>query len=61
MKVDTLIMAACGTSHYATRYGEYLMNRLECFDYVDCKIASEITEDDLRFSDPKSAMILCVS
>ena len=61
MQVDNLILAACGTSHYATRYAEHLIKQLGCFDYVDCKIASEITEDDLKFTNPKSAALLSVS
>ena len=60
-QVDHLIMAACGTSHYATRYAQHLMKQLGCFDYVVCKIASEITEDDLRFKNPHSAAFLSVS
>lgn len=43
MKVESLILAACGTSHYATRYMEVLLKKLGCFNYVECKIASEIT------------------
>jgi glucosamine--fructose-6-phosphate aminotransferase (isomerizing) len=61
MEVDNLIMAACGTSHYATRYAEHIMNKLGCFDYVECKIASEITEDDLRFKNPRQSCMICVS
>ena len=47
--VENLILAACGTSHFATKYVEVLIRKLGCFDYVDCKIASEITEQDLLF------------
>ena len=43
MKVENLILAACGTSHYATKYVEILLRKLGCFNYVECKIASEIT------------------
>ena len=49
MKVESLILAACGTSHYATRYCEVLLRKLGCFNYVECNIASEITEHDLKF------------
>jgi glucosamine--fructose-6-phosphate aminotransferase (isomerizing) len=41
-KIDSLIIAACGTSHYAGKYGEYLMRELGCFKYVESIIASEI-------------------
>lgn len=51
-QIDSLILAACGTSHYATVYAECLMKQLGCFDYIRCIRASEITEDDLRFKDP---------
>ena len=61
MEVENLVMAACGTSHYATRYAEHIMNKLGCFEFVECKIASEITADDLRFKNPRQAAILCVS
>jgi glucosamine--fructose-6-phosphate aminotransferase (isomerizing) len=43
MKVESLILAACGTSHFATKYMEVLLKKLGCFNYVECKIASEIT------------------
>ena len=61
MEVENLIMAACGTSHYATKYAEHVMRKLGCFDYIECKIASEISEDDMRFKNPKQAALLCVS
>ena len=60
--VDSLVMAACGTSHFATKYVAILMRNLQCFEYVECKRASEITRQDLQgFKDPKRAAILCVS
>ena len=43
LKVESLILAACGTSHYATKYIEILLRKLGCFSYIECKIASEIT------------------
>ena len=46
MEVDSLIMAACGTSHYATKYAEHIMNKLGCFSFIECKIASELTAED---------------
>ena len=61
MEVENLIMAACGTSHYATKYAEHIMKKLSCFEYVECKIASEITADDLRFKNPRQACVICVS
>jgi glucosamine--fructose-6-phosphate aminotransferase (isomerizing) len=60
-QIDHLVMAACGTSHYATVYAELLMKSLGCFDYIRCIKASEITEDDLRFKNPQSAGFLSVS
>lgn len=60
-KVDCLILAACGTSHYATKYVEVLLRKLACFTYVECKIASEITSADLHFKNPETACMLCVS
>jgi len=33
-KIDNMIIAACGTSHLAGKYGEYLMRELGCFKYV---------------------------
>ena len=54
-------MAACGTSHFATKYVEVLIRKLGCFDFVDCKIASEITEQDLLFKQPERTALLCVS
>lgn len=49
-QVDNLIIAACGTSHLAGKYGEHLMKELGCFKYVESLIASEINDRDL----PKS-------
>jgi glucosamine--fructose-6-phosphate aminotransferase (isomerizing) len=46
MKIDNLIIAACGTSYLAGKYGEYLMRELGCFKYVESKFASEIYERD---------------
>ena len=43
MKIESLILAACGTSHYATKYMEVILHKLGCFQFVECKIASEIT------------------
>ena len=40
--IDSLIIAACGTSHLAGKYGEYMMRQLGCFKYVESLIASEI-------------------
>lgn len=61
MQVDNLILAACGTSHYATKYVEVLLRKLGSFDYVECKIASEITEQDFMFKQPEKAALLSVS
>lgn len=46
MKIDNLIIAACGTSYLAGKYGEYLMRELGCFKYVNSMFASEINERD---------------
>ena len=47
MQVDSLILAACGTSHLATKYVAALMRQLQCFEFIECKNASEITRQDL--------------
>ena len=49
-QIDNLIIAACGTSYLAGRYGETLMRELGCFKYVQTLIASEITERDMPLS-----------
>lgn len=41
--VENVILAACGTSHFATKYVEILMRELKCFQFIECKNASEIT------------------
>jgi glutamine---fructose-6-phosphate transaminase (isomerizing) len=46
VQIDNLIIAACGTSNNAGRYGEYLMRELGCFKFVQSIIASEIYERD---------------
>ena len=60
-QIESLVLAACGTSHYATVYAELLMKNLNCFEYIRCIKASEITEDDLRFKNPQTAGFLSVS
>ena len=40
--IDNLVIAACGTSFYASQYAEFLMREMETFQYVEAKIASEI-------------------
>jgi len=49
-KVDNMIIAACGTSHYASKYGEYLMREMGCFKYVEALVASEINPRDFSKS-----------
>jgi glucosamine--fructose-6-phosphate aminotransferase (isomerizing) len=45
-EIESLIIAACGTSLNAGKYGEYLMRELGCFKYVESIVASEIFERD---------------
>ncbi len=45
--IENLIIGACGTSFYAGQYAEYLMREMQCFEFVQAKIASEITQGDL--------------
>ena len=45
-----MIIAACGTSHKAGKYGEYLMRDLGCFNSINTINASEIKSRDF----PKS-------
>lgn len=42
MQVEHLILAACGSSHLASRYGAYLMKKMDTFTTVKALIASEI-------------------
>lgn len=42
INIDNLLIAACGTSYYASLYGSYLMRDFGCFQMIDIKIASEI-------------------
>jgi len=46
INIDNLLIAACGTSHLAGKYGEYLMKQLGCFKTVNSLLASEINERD---------------
>jgi glucosamine--fructose-6-phosphate aminotransferase (isomerizing) len=41
-RVDSLIIAACGTSLLAGLYGEAIMKELGCFKFVNCISAGEI-------------------
>lgn len=45
--IDHLVVAACGTSFYASQYMEYLAREMQVFCYIEAKIASEITQADL--------------
>ena len=45
-EIDYLIIAACGTSHLAGKYGEWIMKEFGCFKYVQSIIASEIKSRD---------------
>ena len=46
IKIDNLLIAACGTSHLAGKYGEHLMKQLGCFKTVNSLLASEINYRD---------------
>jgi glucosamine--fructose-6-phosphate aminotransferase (isomerizing) len=46
VKIDSLLIAACGTSYLAGKYAECLMRDLGCFKYVQALIASEINYRD---------------
>lgn len=46
--IENLIIGACGTSFYAGQYAEYLLREMQCFEFVQAKIASEITQGDLN-------------
>jgi glutamine---fructose-6-phosphate transaminase (isomerizing) len=45
--IENLIIGACGTSFYAGQYCEYLLREMQVFEFVQAKIASEITSNDL--------------
>lgn len=42
INIENIIVAACGTSYYASLYGSYLMREFGCFQTIDVRIASEI-------------------
>lgn len=56
--IENLLIAACGTSYYASLYGSYLMREFGCFQMIDVKIASEIQTKDFP---KRNAGLLCVS
>jgi glutamine---fructose-6-phosphate transaminase (isomerizing) len=56
--IENLLIAACGTSYYASLYGSYLMREFGCFQMIDVKIASEIQTKDFPKRD---GGLLCVS
>jgi glucosamine--fructose-6-phosphate aminotransferase (isomerizing) len=45
-KINHLIIAACGTSLFAARFGAKLMRSLKCFDTVQVIDAAELEQDD---------------
>ena len=48
LQIENLVIAACGTSYYASQYMEYLLRKLGVFTYVESKMASEIVKADLK-------------
>jgi glucosamine--fructose-6-phosphate aminotransferase (isomerizing) len=48
IRIENMVLAACGTSYYAAQYAEYLMREMEIFQYVEAKMASEILPQDLQ-------------
>jgi glucosamine--fructose-6-phosphate aminotransferase (isomerizing) len=44
-KIKNLVIAACGTSHFASRYGACLMRHLNSFETVQCIDAAELNQD----------------
>lgn len=59
-KVRHMLLAGCGTSLYAAKFGEKLMKELECFDTVTTMDAAETEEKDwpMRKDLQSSAMIV---
>lgn len=45
MQITNLVIAACGTSHFASTYGAQLMRSLNSFETVQCIDAAELTPD----------------
>jgi len=58
INIENLVIAACGTSYYASHYGSQLMREFGCFSVIDVMIASEIQPKDFPH---KNAGLLCVS
>jgi glutamine---fructose-6-phosphate transaminase (isomerizing) len=58
INIENLLIAACGTSYYASNYGSQLMREFGCFQTVEVKIASEIFSSDFP---QKNGGLLCVS
>lgn len=58
INIENLMIAACGTSYYASNYGSYLMREFGCFQMIEVKIASEIQEKDFP---KRNGGLLCVS
>jgi len=46
LQIESLIIAACGTSFLAGKYVEIMLRKLNCFNYVEAKTASEIEAHD---------------
>jgi glutamine---fructose-6-phosphate transaminase (isomerizing) len=56
--IENLVIAACGTSLYAGKYGSLLMKKLHVFESVTPCTASDITEDYLY---PRNTGILSIT
>jgi len=51
LNVRHLMMAACGTSLFASQYGAHLLKNLRCFDTVQTIDAAEVTADSFPAHD----------
>lgn len=52
LRVQHLLIAACGTSLYASKYGAKLMRSLQSFESVDVEDASEVSADRFPRKNP---------
>ena len=48
LQIENLMIAACGTSYYASQYLQYLLRKMGVFTFVEAKMASEIVKTDLK-------------
>lgn len=61
VRINRLVIAACGTSFHAGQYGAKLMRQLRAFESVSVVDAAELSAEDFPFSDGTGLLVISQS